>query len=205
MEELAQAVLHCDGGDSIHRCPELGRTEGRPGWRREVGRGPDTGFCPAGDVALQQGRIRPSSEHDGVTRSERSKDGLEKEELPLLATSACAGWTASVQEAQKTAPEEHAREGPDHHLQSLNERRKMLVLASLGEWWFTNAAPHVNPTDHINVLWGMLHGVLVLPNLIYSLINQNATIYQAPNDGAGYNIGFFIGMLIIYGGGASRL
>lgn len=78
----------------------------------------------------------------------------------------------------------------------------MLVAAS---WWYTNLAPHLSPTDHINVLWGLVHGALVFPNLIYSLFNDSVTIYQAPNGGVGYNIGFVVGMLLIYGGTASRV
>ena len=76
----------------------------------------------------------------------------------------------------------------------------MLVAAN---FWYTNIAPHINPTDHNDFWWGLLHGAFVIPNLIYSLFNDQVTIYQSPNNGVGYNVGFLLGSGVFFGGSSS--
>ena len=70
-------------------------------------------------------------------------------------------------------------------------------------YWYTTLAPHLAATSHTTFLWGLLHGALAVPNFIYSLFNHKVTIYQVPNDGLGYNIGFLLGIGAVFGGGAS--
>jgi hypothetical protein len=76
----------------------------------------------------------------------------------------------------------------------------MLLAAS---WWFNNISPHTSLTEHVGFLWGFLHGMFILPNFIYSLFNGHVTIYQSPNSGTGYNLGFMFGALLFYGGGCA--
>lgn len=76
----------------------------------------------------------------------------------------------------------------------------MLLAAN---FWFDTLAPHTTATEHINFLWGLLHGLLVVPNFVYSLFNDRVTIYQAGNDGVWYNLGFLLG-IGAFAGGAAR-
>jgi hypothetical protein len=73
-------------------------------------------------------------------------------------------------------------------------------MLAAANFWYTTLAPHVTATGHNTFLWGWLHGILVMPNFIYSLFNNHVTIYQSPNNGFGYNIGFLIGAGIFFGG-----
>ena len=63
--------------------------------------------------------------------------------------------------------------------------------------------PLVTPTVYTNAFWGFLHGVFAVPTFIYSLFADNITIYQAPNSGGWYNLGYLIGVSITIGGGVS--
>ena len=52
---------------------------------------------------------------------------------------------------------------------------------------------------------GLWHGMIAPITLIISLFKSNVQMYEVHNSGAGYDIGFLIGVLIVYGGGhASR-
>jgi hypothetical protein len=72
-------------------------------------------------------------------------------------------------------------------------------------WWFIHAAPHVSPTSHTGFLWGILHGILMVPNLIYMLINSRASIFQAPNQGVSYCLGYVLGASVFYSAVARTL
>lgn len=48
---------------------------------------------------------------------------------------------------------------------------------------------------------GLWHGAITLVSFIISLFNDNVTIYEVNNTGWPYNLGFVLGILIIYGGG----
>lgn len=74
----------------------------------------------------------------------------------------------------------------------------MLVAAT---WWFINLAPHKTHTVHTGFLWGLLHGILMVPNLLYELVNNRVAIYQAGNSGIVYDLGYVLGVLLVYGGG----
>ena len=49
---------------------------------------------------------------------------------------------------------------------------------------------------------GLWHGMIILVTFIVSLFSSSVGIYEVYNTGFGYNIGFLLGMLIIYGGGS---
>ena len=48
---------------------------------------------------------------------------------------------------------------------------------------------------------GLWNGFIILFSFIISLFNDNVTIYEVHNNGAWYNFGFILGMMIILGGG----
>ena len=49
---------------------------------------------------------------------------------------------------------------------------------------------------------GLWHGLISLVTFIVSLFNDNVTVYEVHNNGAWYNFGFILGMIIIFGGGS---
>ncbi len=48
---------------------------------------------------------------------------------------------------------------------------------------------------------GLWHGLIALVTFIISLFNDKITVYEIHNNGAWYNFGFILGMMIIFGGG----
>ncbi|MEE8479352.1 MAG: hypothetical protein V3S42_05005 [Candidatus Neomarinimicrobiota bacterium] len=48
---------------------------------------------------------------------------------------------------------------------------------------------------------GLWHGLIALVTFIISLFNDKVTVYEIHNNGAWYNFGFILGMMIIFGGG----
>jgi len=49
---------------------------------------------------------------------------------------------------------------------------------------------------------GLWHGVIAPVTFIISLFNKNVQMYEVHNTGNWYNLGFLLGMSIIFGGGA---
>jgi hypothetical protein len=49
---------------------------------------------------------------------------------------------------------------------------------------------------------GLWHGLIAIVTFIISLFNDNVTVYEVHNNGAWYNFGFILGMMIIFGGGS---
>ncbi|MEN8226190.1 MAG: hypothetical protein ABFS05_12605 [Bacteroidota bacterium] len=47
---------------------------------------------------------------------------------------------------------------------------------------------------------GLWHGVISLVAFIISLFNDNVTIYEVNNSGWPYNLGYILGIMIVYGG-----
>lgn len=67
-------------------------------------------------------------------------------------------------------------------------------------WYAKTVIPHTYPTVYTNVFWGFVHGLFIIPTFFWSLFAHTVTIYQSPNDGNWYNIGYFVGISIILGG-----
>jgi hypothetical protein len=59
-----------------------------------------------------------------------------------------------------------------------------------------------NPAGFFEGLW---HGVISLITLVVSLFSENVRFYEVDNTGWGYDAGFLLGMLLIYGGGGSGI
>jgi hypothetical protein len=67
-------------------------------------------------------------------------------------------------------------------------------------WYAQTVIPHTYPTIYTNFFWGLVHGIFIVPTLVWSLFADSVTIYQVPNAGNWYNVGYFIGLSIILGG-----
>ena len=50
------------------------------------------------------------------------------------------------------------------------------------------------------ILLGIWHGIISPITLILSFLNRNVQMYEVHNDGAPYNLGFFLGIAILVGG-----
>ncbi len=50
------------------------------------------------------------------------------------------------------------------------------------------------------ILLGLWHGIISPVTLILSFLNSNVQMYEVHNDGAPYNLGFFLGIAILIGG-----
>jgi hypothetical protein len=64
-------------------------------------------------------------------------------------------------------------------------------------WYANTAIAHTYPTDHTNFWFGFLHGYFTGPSFIVSWFIHDVTIYQSPNDGFSYNLGFLIGLVVL--------
>jgi hypothetical protein len=50
------------------------------------------------------------------------------------------------------------------------------------------------------ILLGLWHGIISPITLILSFLNRNVQMYEVHNDGAPYNLGFFLGIALLVGG-----
>jgi hypothetical protein len=62
--------------------------------------------------------------------------------------------------------------------------------------------PLVNKTDGANLtasaLLGIWHGIISPVTLVVSFINPNMQMYEVYNDGSQYNLGFLVGVAIVF-------
>jgi hypothetical protein len=52
--------------------------------------------------------------------------------------------------------------------------------------------------------WGALHGLIAPFSLVGSFFDPSIRAYATPNTGWWYDLGFVIGMALLFGGGAAR-
>lgn len=69
---------------------------------------------------------------------------------------------------------------------------------------FTSCADSVNieqcvETKPYNFLYGIWHGIILIPSFIFSLFIDDVTIYAVNNVGAWYDFGFLIGVSSSFG------
>ena len=67
-------------------------------------------------------------------------------------------------------------------------------------WYAQTVIPHDYQTVYTNFFWGLVHGLFIVPTIVWSLFADTVTIYQSPNDGNWYDVGYFIGICIILSG-----
>lgn len=75
----------------------------------------------------------------------------------------------------------------------------VIAMAFYGAMFFLYVGyvgfPRHYPTDHDGIFSGFAHGLFVIPNFVVSLFDETVAVYQKPNDGNPYLIGFVIGVL----------
>src|SRR5664279_316668 len=74
------------------------------------------------------------------------------------------------------------------------------VFIGLFVWYAKTVIPHTYPTLYTSFWWGLVHGLFIIPTFFWSLFAHTVTIYQSPNSGNWYNLGFVIGISMIFGG-----
>ena len=57
------------------------------------------------------------------------------------------------------------------------------------------ADPHGSPAG---ILLGIWHGIISPVTLVLSFVNKDAQMYEVHNNGSQYNLGFLIGMVILF-------
>lgn len=55
--------------------------------------------------------------------------------------------------------------------------------------------------DPYGFWWGLMHGFITPFSFIISLFKDNVTIYAVNNNGIWYNLGYVLGVMMIFGGG----
>ena len=74
-----------------------------------------------------------------------------------------------------------------------------LAACTAGANTLTNSA---NSIGEIAGFWqGLWHGLIAIVTFIISLFKDTISVYEVHNNGAWYNFGFILGMMIILGGG----
>lgn len=65
-------------------------------------------------------------------------------------------------------------------------------------------ANSVGPRGTITGFWqGLWNGVIAPVTFIISLFDRNVQMYEVHNNGGWYNLGFLLGVIIIFGGGGA--
>lgn len=90
-------------------------------------------------------------------------------------------------------------------------KRKVAILAVILLSAFTvlSCLPSENPVSQeqridADGFWhGVLHGALFVPVFIISLFHDEVGLYEVNNTGKAYDIGYFIGVIVIATGGAA--
>jgi len=90
------------------------------------------------------------------------------------------------------------------------KRLFFISIAILAMLLLAGCAAGINPTVDIPDadgnsagFWsGLWHGVISPITFVISLFSDNINLYEVYNNGNWYNIGFMIGICIIFGGGA---
>ena len=49
--------------------------------------------------------------------------------------------------------------------------------------------------------WGLWHGIITPITFIISLFDQSVQMYEVHNNGGWYNLGYLLGLVVIFGGG----
>ncbi len=83
----------------------------------------------------------------------------------------------------------------------------ILILVGL----LAGCAPGINgmantpgPRGTVAGFWqGLWNGVISPVTFIISLFNRNVQVYEVHNNGGWYNLGFLMGVIIIFGGGGA--
>ncbi len=103
-----------------------------------------------------------------------------------------------------------ARDGACYDSRAMNKRSLLLLLAIAVLVLLAGCAPSVNElanvpsrTGVVAGFWrGLWNGVIAPVTFIISLFDKNVQMYDVHNNGGWYNLGFFLGVTALFGGGA---
>ena len=92
----------------------------------------------------------------------------------------------------------------------MNARRILAVAGLLAVILAAGCAPHASaplPADSdlgspAGFWKGLWHGLIVLFTFLLSLFNDSVAIYEVHNKGGLYDLGFLLGVIIVFGGGS---
>lgn len=80
----------------------------------------------------------------------------------------------------------------------------ILVILLPVSFFFLSCAPgsgdHFSESGPAGFLFGLWHGMIALFTLIVSFFSEAVRMYEINNTGVFYDLGYFIGILIVYGG-----
>ncbi len=87
----------------------------------------------------------------------------------------------------------------------------LLVCVVVLAGFLAGCAPGVNslantpgPQGAVAGFWqGLWNGIISPVTFIISLFNRNVQVYEVHNNGGWYNLGFLLGVIIIFGGGGA--
>lgn len=66
-----------------------------------------------------------------------------------------------------------------------------------------NLMNSANSLGEVADFWqGLWHGLIAIVTFIISLFKDNVSVYEVHNNGAWYNFGFILGMMMILSGGS---
>jgi hypothetical protein len=90
------------------------------------------------------------------------------------------------------------------------QRPKLLLASFVGLATISLAActagdPRFTVQDPAGFFEGLWHGIISLFTLIVSMFSENVRFYEVDNTGVGYDAGFLLGVLLVYGGGGSGI
>ena len=77
----------------------------------------------------------------------------------------------------------------------------LLVVASCAPGPNTLARTPDEEGDVAGFWWGLWHGIIAPITFVISLFNDNVHMYEVHNSGGWYNLGYLLGLMVIFGGG----
>ena len=91
------------------------------------------------------------------------------------------------------------------------QRLSVAALILIGCCLFCGCAASQNvlkdttaPDGSIAGFWlGLWHGMILPITFLVSLFRESVNIYETHNNGGGYNFGFLLGLIMVWGGGGS--
>jgi hypothetical protein len=86
----------------------------------------------------------------------------------------------------------------------------LLIIVVLALVFLASCAPgsnelmnSANKEGVVAGFWrGLWNGIIAPVTFVISIFNKNVQMYEVHNNGAWYNFGFILGVMIIFGGGA---
>jgi hypothetical protein len=90
-----------------------------------------------------------------------------------------------------------------------NPRARVVFLALVAMLLLSSCAAGPNVAagrgdDPAGFLLGLWHGIILPVTFVISLFTDGVSVYEVNNNGNWYDFGFFLGVMIVLGGGGNR-